>query len=112
MEPVRMSHRSNQPALPNIHTGINGTNGTKPPEFSDTTPQLSQSLRSSRSNYASAKSVDSMSKYNTAAMTTSNLESLFPEEGDEDTIDMGRIRIERKSHKALLPPSVSYLKKV
>ena len=102
-----MAQRSGHPTLPNIHSTVN----TKQPEFSDTTPSQSQSYRrlSSRSNFPSARSVDSTIRYNgvtTGSMPTA-LESLLPDSaGEDEHIDMGRIRIERKSHKALLPPSV------
>ncbi|XP_067951335.1 uncharacterized protein [Watersipora subatra] len=35
-----------------------------------------------------------------------SLETLLPNVGHDDHIDMGRIRIERRSHKKLLPPSI------
>ena len=102
-----MAQRSGHPTLPNIHSTVN----TKQPEFSDTTPSQSQSYRrmSSRSNFPSARSVDSTIRYNgvTSGSMPTALESLLPDSaGEDEHIDMGRIRIERKSHKALLPPSV------
>lgn len=108
MEPMKMAQRPNLQALPNIHS----TTSAKLPEFSDTTPTQSQSFRhrSSRSSFPSAKSVDSTIRYNhtvTAGSMPATLDSLLPDVGDEEQIDFGRIRIERKSHKSLLPPSVS-----
>lgn len=104
-----MSHHSNPAALPSIHRGAGAS--VKLSDTSATSTEQTGTSNYNRVTYASAKSLDNLAGRIShtdvhSQGVAASIETLLPM-GDEDNIDMGRIRIERRSHRQLLPPSVS-----
>lgn len=87
------SHTSH---LPSIH-GESPNKLADIHSHSDGSPGKVPTRLSARSNYTNTI-------YNTS---NSRLESLLPQVDSEDAVDLGRIRLEKRSHKQHLPPSVS-----
>ena len=104
MEGLKMAHHSNPTALPSIHRGSKSSL-----KLAGAHPEYSHIINdNNRVSHASAKSIDNCNTLSNADLAAS-IEALLPSASDDDHIDMGRIRIERRSHKQLLPPSVSYI---
>jgi len=107
-----MDHRSYPAALPSIHRGTGvpklssdySHDGDQDASLQHQISQSSNNTNRQNINYASTKSFDATGG---RVSNNSSLDALLPQVGDDEPIDMGRIRIERRSHKNLLPPSVS-----
>lgn len=101
---MKMSQRPNPSALPSIY----GESTTK--------ASFSENQQSQRSNVGHPQprlsAHSSTGQYSSviisSARVPSTVEAFFPAAEEIDTIDLGRIRIEKRSHKQLLPPSVCH----
>lgn len=110
MDAVKMSHRANPDTLPSIHrsTGVPKISDYHPSGGEHGGSELNQSQN--RATFTSARSYDQMGNgrlSNTSQSLPAAMDTSLPSVGDDESIDLGRITIERRSQKQLLPPSVS-----
>lgn len=101
MDTVKMSQRQNPSSLPSIFG-----ESTVKSSFHDSQrgngnqPHLRLSAHSTTGQHNGV--------IVSSARIPKAVEAFFPSDDDIDAIDLGRIRIEKRSHKQLLPPSVGF----